>query len=602
MHFTQVVAGLLDTCALRDDGAAWCWGWNGYGEAGLGAPGMVTTPMAVTGGNTYVSIAMTSLHACAIDHAHDLYCWGLDNTLQLGSPSPTGYSAQPILVPPAGGWSAVAAGNVHTCAIAVGSSGALYCWGSNAWGELGDGTTVDHGAQGSIVMTDAKAIATGPTSTCAIDATGALACFGDDRVGQLGDGQRATRKAPASVIGGPGAADGWAQIAQGYGPETCGVSASGRAWCWGAGGYDEIGDGKPVERTAPSAIAGSWSAIAVGNETACALANGVRSCWGDGSSGQLGDGAFAPQSTPVSDAAHQWSEIALGSGHACALDNANIVWCWGDNSTAQLGNGTTGGASSTPAAVGGTWLHVWTGWAHSCAETGDTSLWCWGQNASGELGNGAASGPVASPSPVVIKPSAWRALSLGFSHACAVDAAGQLWCWGANNVGQLGDGTNAAHATPELVGSASDWTTVSAGYAQTCGIRAPGALYCWGSNARGQLGTNVAGESANVPTRIGTSVSWVEATTGVYHTCARDASGALWCWGDDEWGETGTGAGAIVAQPAQVGAAHDWIAVRAQGRFTCGLEPGGALSCWGENAGGQLALPSWKTTPATVAP
>ncbi len=155
----------------------------------------------------------------------------------------------------------------------------------------------------------------------------------------------------------------------------------------------------------------------------------------------------------------------------------------------------------------------------------------------------AASTPTG-PRPTLVAGGAtnWIRVDTGDYHTCAIRTTGRLYCWGTDFAGQLGDGgTNADQTTPTLVaGGATNWTTVTAGLSHTCARRATGRLYCWGHDESGQLGTSGPNADRTTPAPVaGSATNWTALTTGDDHTCARRATGRLYCWGSDESGQLG---------------------------------------------------------------
>lgn len=185
-------------------------------------------------------------------------------------------------------------------------------------------------------------------------------------------------------------------------------------------------------------------------------------------------------------------------------------------------------------------------------------------------------------------PLSWSTTSAGAAHSCGVANNGTLWCWGANNNGQLGLGDIEDRLVPTQVGTATQWSEVSAGGSHTCG-RQGGKLYCWGQNVYGQLGLNNNNPRFS-PSQVGPFENWSQVTTGSFHSCGR-RGGNLYCWGRNTNGQLGVGGSIGRAFPDAVdnlpGTA--WSDVSAGVHHTCGIRDG-SLFCWGMNSSGQLGL------------
>src|ERR1039457_4061280 len=261
---------------------------------------------------------------------------------------------------------------------------------------------------------------------------------------------------------------------------------------------------------------GAGALITAGSFHSCAIESGKAYCWGDNRSGQLGDGGTVSNSSvPVAVktsgvlAGRTLTQITAGGYDSCALDAAGAAYCWGDNGTGELGDGKAGD-SSVPVAVdtsgvlaGRALTQIAAGWIDACAVDTAGAPYCWGYNADGELGNGKASDssvPVAVDTSGVLAGRALTQVSAGTYSACAVDAAGAPYCWGANSWGQLGDGSTVGSTVPVAVDTSGvlagrTLTQVSAGTYSACAVDAAGAPYCWGANSWGQLGDNAATQS-----------------------------------------------------------------------------------------------------------
>ena len=349
----------------------------------------------------------------------------------------------------------VAAGGFHSCYLF--NTGAVKCWGANYYGQLGDETTDDRTSPVAVsgLSSGVAAITTGKYHSCALLNSGAVRCWGGNEFGQLGDGTTVDRSSPVAVSG---LSSGVVAITGG-GTHTCALLNTGAVNCWGENWAGQLGDETTVDRSSPTAVSGLSSgvvAITGGRYFTCALLNSrAVKCWGENYGGQLGDETTVDRSSPVAVSGLPSGVLAISAGgyHACALLNSGAVKCWGENFYGQLGDGTTDNQRSSPAAVSGLSsgvVAISAGFEHTCALLNAGAVKCWGDNEYGEVGDETT---VNRSSPVDVSGLSSGVLSVtaGRWHNCAVLTSGVLKCWGDNENGQLGDGTNLDSSIPVIV-------------------------------------------------------------------------------------------------------------------------------------------------------
>ena len=367
---------------------------------------------------------------------------------------------------------------------------------------------------------------------------------------------------------------------------------------------------EPDSRVAPAAdhsspVASSGSAashadsrfaIAAGGAHTCLIAaTGATYCWGANNAGQLGDGATQSSATPtlVAGTTH-FSSIAPGLSHTCALTARGAAFCWGNNEHGQLGDGTRESRDvPTRVALAQPLASVVSGAGYSCGLNGEGQAYCWGEGARGQIGDGATEDR-ATPTRIPTTVS-FSTLAAGWNHVCGLSEdgreGGRAYCWGANDAGQLGDGTTADRSIPTPVRTALRFTTLSAGSAHTCGTTSAGtvagAIYCWGDNKYGQLGDGTL-SSHSTPVAVNASERFVSVSAGSVHTCALTQDHEAWCWGRNTYGQLGDGSAVSRPSPVQVSGGHDFTSVKAFGSHTCGTTTSEELFCWGYNLDGQL--------------
>jgi len=332
--------------------------------------------------------------------------------------------------------SAIAVGYLHACALL--HSGAVKCWGVNGNGQLGDGTKIERHSAVPVAGLPAgiRTLVAGGAHTCALLTAGGLTCWGDNEYGQLGDGVVASNEPPKTVSGlthvsavAPGAI------------HTCAIVTSGAVECWGDNRYGQLGDGTTTNRLAPVPVDGLGSGaeqVSAGAFHTCALQGGAVRCWGDNEFGQLGDGTTTDRPAPVTvpGLGSGVRAVAAGVGHTCPLLAGGGVKCWGDDEYGQLGDGDRT-LSLPPTAVtklDGPVEAISAGFTDTCALLTTGEVECWGNLFENE--------------PEAVRTLARGVTAIGISgddtyedHACAILGAGGVACWGANDGGQLGNGT-----------------------------------------------------------------------------------------------------------------------------------------------------------------
>ena len=247
-----IAAGRWHTCALVSGGKVKCWGRNGYGQLGDGTnTERRVKPVTVSGLSGATAIAAGRYHTCALVSGGKVKCWGWNRYGQLGDGTNTERRVKPVTVSGLSGVTAIAAGGAHTCALV--SAGAVNCWGNNWNGQLGDGTTTDYRVKPVTVsgLSGVTAIAAGDVHSCAVVSAGAVNCWGWNGSGQLGDGTTERRIEPAIVSGLSGAS----VIAAGD-AHTCTLLLGGKVKCWGANNIGQLGDGTTKHRLTPVQVVG----------------------------------------------------------------------------------------------------------------------------------------------------------------------------------------------------------------------------------------------------------------------------------------------------------------------------------------------------------
>jgi alpha-tubulin suppressor-like RCC1 family protein len=351
----------------------------------------------------YRSVATGAMHACNLASGGIAWCWGLnakDGRIGSDQLADGAHSSAPFRVPGGHRFIQLATYGRTTCGVTT--QGAAYCWGTNAWGALGTGANTPAQSPVPVLVTGGHtftAIAAGGGHFCGLVTGGQVRCWGTNAYGELGTGTTSSSPSPVACAGT------LRFVALTAGSEyTCGITAAGQGHCWGYDGLGNLGDGRPMSfgntyTLAPSMIVGGhvWAGISAGQYHTCGVTTaGQAYCWGR-NSGKLGNGATAETSTPSAvSGGHTFRQVSAGFSHSCAITTQDEVYCWGANGNGQLGSALING-STVPVRAGGTIraaevaaANIGTGSAaYTCAIALDRlTTYCWGRNDVGQLGNG----------------------------------------------------------------------------------------------------------------------------------------------------------------------------------------------------------------------
>jgi alpha-tubulin suppressor-like RCC1 family protein len=641
-----VAAGSRHSLALRADGTVWAWGANSEGQLGDGTTTDRHTPVQVHGveaGRSLIGIiAITagSSYSVALRADGTVWAWGANNAGQLGDGTTEGRRA-PVLVTGLTRVSAIAARGTHTLALIA--DGTVRSWGSNGKGELGNGTTTDHPNPGPVTgpagvgwLSEVAAIAAGAGYSLALRADGTVWSWGKNSKGQLGDGTTHTRLHPVQVrdASGRGALTGVTAVAAGA-VHSMALHGLAQVFAWGWNNGGRLGDGTTTDQHVPVLVKSQNSvgaiAIAAGQVHSLLVAADCNlRAWGSNSKGQLASAvgyysAFVTEPFAVASAEmYNLSAVAAGEAHSLALrpggpkgdEDATHIRSWGWNASGQLGDGATEDHIEAWAVPGLTGLKALAaGDRHSLTLRTDGTVWAWGANGQGQLGIDSTENQ---PKPVEVKGPEGRgvlasviAIAARGAHSLALRADGTVWAWGANDRGQLGNGTGADQHVPVPVQGLGFVKALAAGGGHGLALRADGTVWTWGAGDRGQLGNTAFPSDSSTPVEVKGQASGdlkKVIAAGGQHSLALRADGTVWAWGANDRGQLGDGTTTDRPLPVQVSAYTEsfdgdqafellgrvWaiaagsqhsLSIDAKGK---GVTDGGFVRSWGANDLGQL--------------
>lgn len=224
------------------------------------------------------------------------------------------------------------------------------------------------------------------------------------------------------------------------------------------------------------------------------------------------------------------------------------------------------------------------GGRHSCVVSG-TRVFCWGANDQGQLGDGEVESrdtPASIAGDIEL-----TQVAAGLDYSCALTRAGEAYCWGLNDRGQLGDATTSNRSAPVRVAGNVSFQSLRAGQRHSCGLTAAGEVACWGFNERGQLGDGTTTNRSS-PVTIKAPVRFISIAMGAAHTCGLAFDGAAYCWGDNSAGQLGDDSRNAHRIPELVAGGLRFTSISAGNFHTCAVVESGEAYCWGRNSFGQL--------------
>lgn len=639
-----VAAGGNHACATLNTGEVRCWGNNSHGQLGIiSTTNTSNIPTALHDFNDRnATIEAGKNHTCLLLNG-SIKCFGSNTSGQLGVNIFITESVVPIdTTNMTSGVSDFSAGDFHTCGV---KGGLAYCWGANNYGQLGNGEPLNY-AEGTFrevtvveVISNIVSISAGANHTCSTLQNGSAYCWGNDAWGQLGIETSnccdvSINPTPTIVVG---LTSGVKYVAAGT-DHSCALMVDSTVKCWGANNFGQLGLGNSNGTVVPTTVPGLTNVvnIVLGYSHTCALLkDGKVKCWGNYDTGQISSYAINYSNVPLEvSGLNNVVQLTTGDNHICARISDGSVKCWGNNIHGQLGRGNTLTANNVNDHIAGLSGEIIRsldiGYEHSCVTTTNGQIKCWGDNKNGQLGDGTTqSRQIAVPlfgnllnfSQVATGDyfscgltqlgavycwgsKVWdpiedsdhiptvtsgalpaTAIAAGQFHACLVTTDMTAQCWGSNDSGQLGNGTSSKQDSPVNVNGLTNVNKISGGGAFNCAITHDGVAKCWGTNKYGNLGVSPAISVSTVPTDVVGLNNLIEIAAGDTHACAINYIGDVYCWGDNRFGQTGDVTTNKISSPIKVqGLPAKATSIAAGSANTCVVLVSGQGYCWGANS------------------
>jgi alpha-tubulin suppressor-like RCC1 family protein len=492
------------TLALLADGAVWAWGANDDGQLGDGTMTYRAAPRRVTRIGPAVSAAAGFAHSVVVEADGRVSVFGGNARGELGLGTRT-RNIWPVRIPGiTDGLTAEAGGTgISRKTVLLRRDGTVWSWGESYAGQLGVGMNVPRPVP---ALAGVVSVAGGQASSSAVTDDGRAWTWGSTWTGAVRDPQPVAGVTDALVV-------------ETGNYHSVVATASGIAQAWGRNAAGQLGDGTVVDATSAVDVTGLANVVSTtGGEgsSGAVLSDGTLWTWGTNSDGELGIGSMTPSRVPVPvTSLANVAEVDVGesiasSTHAVARLADGTVWTWGRNGAGQLGDGSRTDRTSPVQvrSLGGAAVSIAAGSDHSAAALADGTVRCWGWNQRGEIGVGVVGSFFTQPRLV---PGLDRvvAVAAGTGFTLALDADGSVWGWGANDWGQLADGTLQDRISPQRIPGLDGIVAIACGAVHGLAIRSDGTLWAWGGD--NQWSTGVPEHDATVPRRIAgctACVSW----------------------------------------------------------------------------------------------
>lgn len=650
-----IAGGTDHSLALKSDGTVWAWGRNDNGQLGDGTTSGKSAPVQVQGLTGVIAIAAGDGHSLALTADGSVWSWGSNGHGQLGDGT-TNDHAMPSRISDLSGIAAIAAGDLHSVALKL--DGTVMTWGINYYGELGDGTTSDRETPVQVAgLTKVSAVAAGWSHTMALMSDGTVWSWGNNDYGQVGDGSTGDKHQPVQVSG----LSGITAISCGE-RHSMALNADGNIWSWGGNNAGQLGNGNVSEsQVLPQRVSGVRGVTGIAARGSHSLALVPFVIMSDTlTRGTMG---YPYQQTLVAisgSAPYEWSLVdeTLPSGltlnpatgvisgsptvsetatftvqvtdaegridfkqFTLVIDpflplkmntfnmpaaTAGIPYTWtltasdgiapytwtaaGSGLPAGLQMDSNSGLISGTIATAGSYSFTVTLTDATHASITRTltipvrpigNVFTWGDNNSGELGE---INILYRNTPGLL--GALKSI-VDISGSRAVKADGTAWAWGRNYYGQLGNGTTNDSYIPVQVSGISNVTAIAAGGIFTLALKTDGTVWAWGRNYGNELGDGTTTDRLT-PIQVPGLTGITAIATGGSHSLALHSDGTVWAWGSNISGQLGDGSATTPSTPIRIPSLNNIVAIAAGGYHSIALKSDGTVWTWGYNSYGQL--------------
>lgn len=634
----KVVSGVDYNIALKSDGTVWSWGYNNYGELGLGdsAKRLEPTKVNIEG---IIDIAAGNHHTLLLKQDGTVWAMGLNNYGQIGNNTTTNVNV-PTQVQGLESIIKITAGANHS--VALKSDGTAYSWGYNNYGQLGDNTTTRRSVPVEVRrVANLKEISAGNHSTLGLDTEGNVWVWGLNTSGQLGLGTKTNVILPTKLTSINQVAH--IDLGTNYGMA---VTESGEVYSFGVNESGQLGIGNKTNQTTPKQVVQADGTpltnieyVSAGTKHVLAKTKtGLAYGWGLDSSSQLGDDQTANKlrAVPItyagdSDEITAVLEVSSGNNHSVLVREDGTVWTVGKNNYGQIGDETTVNKKSwvcisdtrikvketsiTIHSIGGNYtlspiLGVGFNLLYDDGEDGDFAYASKDTEVADVSEKGIITGVKRGKTKIGITETntentvyvdvyvldendvAFPQIVTREATTVALKADGTVWTWGQNNNGQLGLGDTKNRIAPTKV-AIEDVVKIATSGTHTLALKKDGSLWAWGAGTVGQLGNGIL-QNSTVPVQVKdeTGMNYLssvkEIATSTQNSMAVTNDGKVYSWGLGTSGQIGNGAKNNQAMPTKVNGLSN-ITKIAGGNLSCyAITDEGEVYAWGYNNRGQL--------------